>query len=97
MEGVSKDDLFDRAKNWFTENFRDANSVLQVDDKENGQLVGRAIMKYNPNILMSRDMFKGSIWYLVKITTRDGRYKYEVTSFTHEASGGKFKKLFKLK
>ena len=90
VEGVSKDDLFDRAKNWFAEEFRDANSVLQIDDKENGQLVGRAVMNYKPNVFMASDMFKGSIWYLVKISTKEGRYKYEITSFTHEASGGKY-------
>ena len=42
IEGT-KDELYLKVKNYFARAYRDANSVLQVDDKEAGLLIGKGL------------------------------------------------------
>ncbi len=84
VEG-SKDELYNRAEVWFATTFVDANEVLQIEDKEKGQLVGKGRMQFNPKGLMSQ-VIAGDISYIVKIFIKDGRYKYELTNFIHKSN-----------
>lgn len=84
VEGT-KDELYSRAEAWFATTFVDANEVLQVEDKENGQLIGRGSMLFNPTGLRAQ-VTVGDISYVVKIFVRVGRYKYEITNFVHKSN-----------
>lgn len=41
----SKDDIYIRVKNFFTHYYKDSNSVIQVDDKESGVIIGKGLFK----------------------------------------------------
>jgi hypothetical protein len=85
IENVSKDELYQRARAWMADAFKNSKEVLQVQDKETGELIGNGIVEsyipYN-NIAGKGDVgawssFKISIW------VKDGRYKYEITDINN--------------
>ena len=43
VDGVSKDELYNRAKQWFVATYGDATKVIQNEDKESGIITGKAI------------------------------------------------------
>jgi len=84
---ISKSELYNRAKTWFVTTYNSSNDVLQLDDKENGQLIGRAIIKYkSKRTYMGSDLTIGYIKYTIKIFVKDGRYKYEISNFIHKST-----------
>lgn len=51
VEGASKEQFFLRGRQWVAQSFRSANDVLQINDKDAGELSGKGIVvisyKYN--------------------------------------------------
>lgn len=84
VDSVSKDELYNRAKLWLIYAFNSANHVIQYDNKEEGQIIGKAIIKYDPKIFSASTQTEGNIKYTIKIFVREGRYKYEITDFIHD-------------
>jgi len=73
---ITKDELFNRARTWFVDYYKNASKVLQVEDKESGELVGAAILTHS---------FRGggvpvemTIDYRISVKIKDGRYKVNV-------------------
>ena len=85
IDGVNKDELYSRAKKWFVTTYKSANDVIQLDDKENGEIVGKG----NFNITYyARDPF---INHAITISVKDGRFKYLITDLTYsDKQGDKF-------
>lgn len=88
VDSASKSELYRRAKLSIVNVFIDANEVLQIDDKEEGQLVAKGVIPYTPHFLMGQDLAKGTISFVIKIYVKEGRYKYEITDFTHREEFG---------
>jgi hypothetical protein len=80
---LSKTDIYELARIWFTESFTNADNVLQIKDKEAGQLIGKGSFKYTKSGLTTTTSVNGNIEFLIKIFAKDGRYKYIITDFTH--------------
>ncbi len=88
VANVSKDELFQRARSWFNDAFKSSKDVLQIQDKETGELSGKgnisgtmafkAFGSHLSSILVSFSM---------KILVKDGRYKYEAANFVHFKTG----------
>jgi len=77
VENTSKDELFKRAKRWFVLASKSAKDVIQMDDKENGELIGKATFKVeyfylNPYIL-----------HTITILVKDSKFKYQITDFSY--------------
>ena len=79
----TKDALYLKAKEWFVETFKSANNVIQLDDKESGMIQGKGSIKYTYTTL-----FDGYINFTIKLWLKKGKYKYEISNFTHESSAG---------
>ena len=92
VDSISQNELYNRAKLWFTTTYNSANDVLQMDNKESGQIIGKAIMKYNPTVFSGSEQTKGSIKYTIKIFVKEGRYKYEISDFIHDPYGNQYGK-----
>lgn len=43
VDSVSKEELFSKVLSWIALNYRSANDVIQLQDKENGQIIAKAI------------------------------------------------------
>ena len=87
---ANKEELFSRAREWFAKAYKSSTNVIQMEDKESGKIVGKALMKVYHKALGS-NYPSGYINYTISIYLKDGRYKYEVTTFHHTGqlvSGG---------
>jgi hypothetical protein len=85
VPGVSKDELYLRAREWFARTFVSAQALIQMDDKAAGKIIGKGL---------SEDVRNGfirtayTIYYTVSITVKEGRYRYEITDFYREIIRG---------
>lgn len=51
INGLSKDELFTKTQSWFAVTFVDSKSVLELQDKENGRIIGKGMTEfYNAGI-----------------------------------------------
>ena len=78
----NKQDLFLRAREWFAKTFNSSNNVIQMQDKEDGILIGKGSMEV---FLKALGMTSGGNYFNFTISMhfKDGRYKYEITDFTY--------------
>lgn len=75
IEGVTQDALYGKAKLWFANSFNSAQDVIQMDDKQNGVIVGKGITIINePGMQPVRKTW----YYTIKIQVKDGKYKAEI-------------------
>jgi len=51
VEGVNADELYFRAREWFSRAFRSSNNVLQMDSKERMTLIGKVRLKFRRAVL----------------------------------------------
>ncbi len=88
VDSISKNELYNSAKLWFTTVYNSAKDVLQMDNKDEGQIIGKAIIRYYPKVFVGSETTKGNINYIIKVFVKDGRYKYEITDFVHHPDAG---------
>lgn len=77
-----KNELFSRAREWFAKAYKSSTNVIQMEDKENGKIVGKASLQVYHNA-WGMTSEAGYINYTISIYMKDGRYKYEITNFHH--------------
>ena len=93
---IKKDELYNRAKSWFVTEYKSANAVLQMQDKDAGIIMGKGMFEagYNMGLMVGLQIV--NVYHTVKIFIKDGKYKYEITdlngkyysSATRYSSGG---------
>lgn len=83
-EGVSKEELYNRAKLWMASAFVDSDEVLRDENRDGGYIMVKPLMEYNPRIFSGSANTKGYISYELNITVKDGRYKYTLSNFRHK-------------
>jgi hypothetical protein len=83
VEGQSQDELYSKAKLWFADAFRSSQNVIQLDDRENGIILGKGA--FTTNERASRLTWR----FTVKVQLRDERYKVEFydIGYTYYAPG----------
>lgn len=86
VEGVSADDLYDRAEMWVSQAFKNPDKVVKYKNKETHQLILNPQIPFQYSHLVGSAVVAGSIDYTVKINTREGRYRLEITDCYHKAS-----------
>lgn len=85
VEGANKEELFLRAKKWFAKTYKSAQDVIQLDDKESGELIGKG------NSSISYYARKPTISHTISISVKDGRFRYVITDlFYSDIQGEKF-------
>lgn len=82
LEGATKDQLYNAARLWYANYFRDSKEVLELDDREGGILVGTGWGDIYANIGITT--VKNKFWRTVKIQVKEGRYKYTIGSLDLE-------------
>ena len=75
-------ELYSRAREWFAKAYKSSTNVIQMDDKENGKIIGKALMQVYFHSLGS-DHESGYINYTILVYLKDKRYKYEINNFYH--------------
>ncbi|WP_159456082.1 DUF4468 domain-containing protein [Chitinophaga eiseniae] len=82
VDGVKKDDLYNRAKSHLSTVFPNFKDVVKLDDKDLGKLVVRGMFTTTPKgngIIVSYIEFIATTTIMVK----DGRYRFEISDFVH--------------
>lgn len=83
VNDLSKDELYSRAREWFTVKYNSADAVLQMEEKENGLLIGYAFTDMTIMEAGLGDIEK--MYYTIKIYTKDGRYKCVITDIRFQS------------
>ena len=86
VDGVPAEELYRRAKKWFVDTFRDASSVIQLDDPATQTIIGKGALKYTPSIFMGSAARKGFIGFSIEVAAREGRYRIRLYDFNHTGS-----------
>lgn len=79
---TSKDVLFSRAKRWVAENFNSAQTVIQNEDKDAGNLIMKAGFSYMQVVPLAK--FDAFMHYTFSLSFKDGKFKYDLTNFYPE-------------
>lgn len=67
----SADELYSRARVWMANAFKDAQEVIQLDDKETHTLIGKGLFQF------IQTMATYSVYFTVKIGTKDNKYRLQ--------------------
>lgn len=85
----SKEDLYLRSKSWLVHYFKSANAVIQMDDKENGKLMGKGVFMFPVKSVLGITLDHDPIHYTIQINTKENKTRIIVNDFIHE--GGNYK------
>ena len=85
VPGANKDVLYNRALEWFNNNFNNPNFVMQLTDSENGKIFAKTNIPYDPSKFSMGGIAgaRGKIDFNIKLYFKDERFKYELTDFEH--------------
>lgn len=78
IDGLSKDQIFVKLRSLFVEIFKDSKNVLEINDKELGQLMGKGRMKYYHSNLIANNV--NYVNFTINIMVKDGRFKYRINN-----------------
>lgn len=81
LPGQTKEQLFVKARHWFTNTFRDSKEVLEINDKETGELSGKGIIKsrWHYKQFGKREAYPATVFFHISIWVKDSKYKYAIT------------------
>lgn len=73
---IKQSTLFLRAKKWFVDYYKSAKDVIQLEDRESGEIIGKGVCALKIG-------FVGiDVYHTVRIYVKDGKYKYEITNLS---------------
>lgn len=78
VEGATQNDLYLRSREWFAKKLNSIRDVIQMDDREAGKVIGKVNSAGYYTILLTQ--FPYRLTYTISITSKDGRYRYEISS-----------------
>lgn len=82
---ASMEDMFERSRKWFSNAFNSGESVIDLEDKENGVIIGKASFQYEPSKTML-GMATGRVDYKVTVYCKEARSKIIVSDFYHTST-----------
>ena len=80
LDSVSKNELYVRAQRWFIHTYSSANDVIQYEDKEGGQLIGKGVFTVYWKINRSSGRTL-PVYHTIDIRIKEGRYKLIISDF----------------
>ncbi len=85
IEGVSKNELYSRARKWFSDYYVSFEAVIDLEDREEGVITGRPRGTF-PYKYSSVSTYDIPMSYELSIYVKDGRFKYIATAINHVAT-----------
>lgn len=71
----NKQEIYLKARKWFVDHFKNAKSVLQIEDKDEGVLTGKALHSYKFDSGVNSSNV--SIYFTLNVEIKDGRYRIQ--------------------
>jgi len=86
---LPKDKIYTRALEYFTYNYGDGSSVIQIEDKEKGLIIGKGVYK-NVHIGNSIIAYIFDTWHILRIDVKENRARImlTLTNYDFTVSGG---------
>ena len=76
---MKKDDIYNRVLNYFVYNYGSGKSVIQTQDKENGQIIGKGIYDRLHTFSNGSGWVYLGTWHIVRIDVKDGKARIIIT------------------
>ena len=76
---VTKDVLYQKSRQWFSEAFTSAKAVIDNADKEEGVIYGKGSLSLEKSV-------DGHVDFTIEIRCKKGKVKYVLTNFTHNGA-----------
>ncbi|WP_121811000.1 DUF4468 domain-containing protein [Mucilaginibacter kameinonensis] len=87
VPGVSAIDIYNRSREWFATTFKSANSVLQLQDKDAGKLIGKGVFSHS--YPLNAGVFENyTIGFTINITVKEGKYRIILDNYTLTSAMG---------
>lgn len=77
VDSASAGVLYQRAKLFFAKMYNSSKDVVQVDDKENGLIVGKGFFSLTFEGVISS--WQAEVDHTISVRVKEGKYKYEFT------------------
>lgn len=89
IDGINQQSLYQRARLWANDVFKNSKNVIQIDDKETGEIAGKATFDalFSWNALGKRTATT-TVNFKFQIIVKDGKYKYIFTDLTENGYYG---------
>ena len=78
VDSINSKELYVRAHEWFANTFKSAKDVIQLDDKEAGEIVGKGGFEVHENVMIVH------VEFTAKIETKNEKYKYVFSNFSYK-------------
>lgn len=91
--GKTKDQLYVILNYWFTSTFNDANSVIQLNDKEAGCIIGKGYMAKVASHMGGSNIYNVNLSPIIKVDIKDSKIRVTYTIQSYDADvlvGGGF-------
>lgn len=79
VAGATQAQLYSRAYEWVAKNFKSAQDVIQMQDKESGKIIAKGTVK-----AYVKKYDQGYNFFTLSIYVKDDKYKYDITNFRNE-------------
>ena len=79
-EGLSKNELYSRAKVWIASNFNSSTDVIKLDDKENGIVIVKGLFNFSTTGIFGLPEDR-NCFFTLKIYCKEGRFRVIWTDF----------------
>jgi hypothetical protein len=86
VDSINSKELYVRAHTWFANTFKSAQSVIQLDDKDAGKIIGKGFIQVVTPFKAGIEGtigFVGNVYFTLDIQTKDGKYKYVLSNFSY--------------
>lgn len=77
VPNVAEDELYNRARRMYATTFEDSKEVLEMEDREAGDLIGTGWIKIPFTKVIYSDW--AEFWMTIEIQVKDGKYKYIIS------------------
>jgi hypothetical protein len=84
--GIKKDLIYSRVREWVALNFKSAQNVIQMDDKESGKIITKGLLPsyYTYRMLGSDRQWPYNLRFTLNIAIKDEKLRVQVSDFETE-------------
>lgn len=84
----NKDEIYVKAHEWISKTYGSAKTVIDMQDKQAGKLVGKALttVTISSQSIYGRLAHEDEVTYIMTIDVKDGRYRCVISHFNHKGN-----------
>lgn len=79
VPAMKKDDIYNRVLMYFVYNYGSGKSVIQTQDKENGQIIGKGLYENVQTFSNGFGWVNISTWHIARVDVKDGKARIILT------------------